>query len=201
MTSAFPASTIERLQRDTRGATVVEFAAIAPCLLMVILGVMDLGYNLYATSLLEGAIQAAARDSTIEGAEGRRVDIDDRVRDVVDDLVFDADVEFDRRAYTDFSDIARPEEFTDSNGDGICNAGEPFEDANGSGAWDDDRGKDGMGGARDAVLYTVTVSYPRAFPVMGLLGFDETVSTKSRTVLRNQPYDEQDMAASVGNCP
>ena len=201
MTSAFPASTIERLLRDTRGATVVEFAAIAPCLLMVILGVMDLGYNLYATSLLEGAIQAAARDSTIEGAEGRRVDIDDRVRDVVDDLVFDADVEFDRRAYTDFSDIARPEEFTDSNGDGICNAGEPFEDANGSGAWDDDRGKAGMGGAREAVLYTVTVSYPRAFPVMGLLGFDETVSTKSRTVLRNQPYDEQDMAASVGNCP
>ena len=201
MNRSFARSTIARLARDTRGATVVEFAAIAPCLLMVLLGVMDLGYNLYAATLLEGAIQGAARDSTIEGAEGRRLDIDARVRDVVDDLVFDAEVEFDRRAYTDFSDVSRPEAFVDSNGDGLCNAGEAFEDANGNGVWDRDRGKEGMGGARDAVLYTVTISYPRAFPVMGLLGFSETVSIQSQTVLRNQPYDEQVTAPPVGNCP
>jgi hypothetical protein len=57
-----------------------------------------------------------------------------------------------------------------------------------------------MGGARDAVLYTVTVEYPRAFPMMGLLGFSETVTARSRTVLRNQPFGEQDKAVAVGNC-
>lgn len=200
MTALTALAAIARLPRDTRGATAVEFAAIAPCLLMVLLGVMDLSYNLYASTLLEGALQRAARDSTIEGAEGRQLDIDNRVRDVVDDLVVDAEIKFDRRAYTDFSDISRPEEFTDANGDGTCNDGEPFEDANRNGTWDDDRGKVGMGGARDAVLYTVTISYPRAFPVMGLLGFSSTVTTQSRTVLRNQPFDEQDLAIPVGNC-
>lgn len=201
MRPGFAFLTINRLRRDMRGATAVEFAAIAPALLMVLLGVMDLGYNLYTATLLEGAIQKAARESTIEGAEGRSIDIDNRVRDAVDDLAFGAAIDFDRRAYTDFSDISQPEFFTDVNADGACNAGEPFEDANGNGTWDDDRGKAGMGGARDAVLYTVTVSYPRVFPVMGLLGFSDTVTTQARTVLRNQPYDEQDQSPPIGNCP
>lgn len=193
-------SSIVRIPRDNRGATAVEFAAIAPALLMVLLGVMDLGYNLYAATLLEGAIQNAARASTIEGAEGRTLSIDERVRDVVDDLVFDATIEIDRRTYTNFSDVAQPEAFTDVNGDERCNAGEPFEDANRNGTWDDDRGRDGMGGARDAVLYTVTVSYPRVFPVMKLLGLSDTVTTQSQTVLRNQPFDEQEKIVAVENC-
>jgi len=192
---------VRLLSRDTRGATAVEFAAVAPALLMTLLGLMDLSYNIYSTSLLEGAIQKAARDSTIEGAGGRTAEIDARVRDVVDDIVGNATIEFDRRAYADFSDVSRPEDFTDTNGDGLCAGGEPFEDVNDNDTWDQDRGKTGTGGARDAVLYTVTVSYPRAFPVMGLLGFSDTVTAEARTVLRNQPYGEQAKAvAAVGNC-
>ena len=57
-----------------------------------------------------------------------------------------------------------------------------------------------MGGARDAVLYDVTVTYPRAFPVMGLLGFSHTVSAQAQTVLRNQHYGPQNRPAGVGNC-
>ena len=67
--------------------------------------------------------------------------------------------------------------------------------------WDTDRGVDGMGGARDAVLYTVTVSYPRAFPLMHLIGLPETVTSRSQTVLRNQPYGSQDQTVSLGECP
>ena len=188
------------LARDKRGATAVEFAAIAPALLMTLLGLMDLSYNMYATTLLEGAIQKAARDATIEGAGGRAAAIDSRVRGVVHDIVGNATIQFDRRAYTDFSEVSRPEDFTDTNGDGTCAGGEPFEDVNDNGTWDQDRGKAGTGGARDAVLYTVTVTYPRAFPVMGLLGLSDTVTARSRTVLRNQPYGDQNRTVAVGNC-
>jgi hypothetical protein len=194
------ARTLALLLRDTRGATIVEFAAVAPVLLMVVLGLMGLSYNLYAATLLEGAIQEAARDSGLEGADGQTMAIDLKVRGIVDDIVSDADIEFDRRAYTDFSDVARPEDFTDTDGDGLCTGGEPFEDVNGNGTWDQDRGSEGLGGARDAVLYSVTVSYPRLFSVMKLLGFTETVSAQTRTVLRNQPYGNQDKAVTVGNC-
>ena len=95
---------------------------------------------------------------------------------------------------------ARPEDFTDINGDGDCNDGEPFEDVNGNGTWDADRGQSGSGGARDAVLYTVTVTYPRMFPYMKILGFSDTVTARARTVLRNQPYGPQNAARRVGNC-
>jgi Flp pilus assembly pilin Flp len=188
------------LDRDDRGATAIEFAAIAPALLMVILGLLDLSYNIYATSVLEGAIQEAGRNSTIEGAEGRGMAIDNRVRERVDPIVPNAAIAFDRRAYIDYSDVGRPEAFNDLNGDGICNDGEPFEDVNDNGVWDEDRGRADMGGARDAVLYTVTLSYPRAFPLMKLLGFDGTVTARARTVLRNQPYGQQNMPAGVGYC-
>lgn len=189
-----------RLVRDVRGGAAIEFAIIAPALLTVLLGLMDIGYNLYAATLLEGAMHKAGRDSTIEGAESRGLAIDNRVRDAVGGIVPNAAVAFSRRAYIDYSEVERPEEFTDTNEDGACNDGEPFEDVNGNGTWDEDRGRDTMGGARDAVLYTVTVTYPRAFPVMKLLGFSPTVTARARTVLRNQPYGPQNQATAVGNC-
>jgi TadE-like protein len=188
------------LGRAADGVTATEFALIAPALLMVLLGVFDTGYNLYAASVLNGAAQKAARDSSIEGAESKGLAIDDRVRAAVHKVAPGADVTFDRRAYRDYSDIHSPEDFTDVDKDGACDNGEPFEDINGNGVWDSDRGMDTMGGARDAVLYTVTVSYPRAFPLMHLLGLPNSVTSKSTTVLRNQPYGTQNRTVSVGKC-
>jgi Flp pilus assembly protein TadG len=189
-----------RLRDDTRGVTVVEFALIAPALLTVLLGLMDFSYNLYTSTLLEGAIQKAGRDATIEGAGSRSAAIDAKVRSVVEDIVPNADIQFSRKSYTDFSDVAKAEDFTDTNKNDVCDNGEPFEDVNGNGDWDTDRGADGLGGARDAVLYTVTVTYPRAFPLAGLIGLDDTVTARARTVLRNQPFGEQSSMVSVGQC-
>lgn len=191
---------MRHLRRDQRGTAAIEFAIIAPTLMMVLLGLMDLGYNLYAGTLLEGAIQKAARDSTIEGASGSQALLDGRVKDVVDDIVHGATVQFTRKAYTNFQDVRRPEDFTDSNADGSCNDGEPFEDVNGNLTWDADRGSNGMGGARDAVLYTVKVTYDRPFPLMKLLGYDNKVTSVARTVLRNQPYSSQKSSVTVGSC-
>jgi Flp pilus assembly protein TadG len=189
-----------RLRRDASGATAVEFAVIAPALLMVLLGLMELSHNIYTTTLLEGAIQQAGRNSSLEGAGAKSLAIDTKLRSVVDDIVPNATIAISRRAYADYTDVEQPEDFTDSNDDGQCNEGEPFEDVNGNGTWDEDRGRANAGGARDAVLYDVTVTYPRAFPVMGLLGFSKTVTAKARTVLRNQPYGPRNTPAAVGSC-
>ena len=186
------------LRRDARGATIVEFALLAPVLLLTLLGLFDIGYNTYTSSVLQGAIVKAARGSTIEGAAPAKLDA--RVEAAVRDIAPNATVTFDRKSYTSFSDVGAPEDFTDLDGDGICNNGEPFEDANGNGSWDADRGRSGSGGARDAVLYTVTVSYPRAFPLAKFIGVSDRHQAQSQTVLRNQPWDEQDTSVKVGNC-
>jgi Flp pilus assembly protein TadG len=180
--------------------TAVEFALIAPALLTILLGTFDIGYNVYAASVLDGATQKAARDSSIEGAEAKGLAIDDRVSAAVHNVVPNATVSFSRTAYRDYSDIHTPEDYTDVDKDGSCDNGEPFEDVNGNGIWDSDRGLDSMGGARDAVLYTVTISYPRVFPVMHLLGLPEVVTAQTNTVLRNQPYGTQKQTVTIGKC-
>jgi Flp pilus assembly protein TadG len=193
-----PAATIVR---SDEGATVVEFGMVAPVLLLAIMGLFDMSHNIYTSAIVQGAIQKVARDSSIEGADGISATLDSRVAAAVHGIAPQAKLTFDRKAYTTFSDVGQPEDFTDVNGDGTCGGGEPFEDANGNGAWDSDRGTTGQGGARDAVLYTVTVDYPRLFPMARLAGFSDQVTTTSRTVLRNQPYGAQNTdAPTVGKC-
>lgn len=188
------------LLRDERGAGITEFALIAPVLLMTLMGLFDFSYNIYAETMIEGAVQKAARDSTIETYANSYAALDRRVEGAVKNIVPSATVSFRRSAYTNYADINRAEDFTDSNGDDVCNAGEPFEDANGNGTWDQDRGSDTTGGARDAVLYEVDATYDRVFPLAGLLGFEEEVTVSSRTILRNQPYDSQNLTVTLGNC-
>ncbi|MCJ2181432.1 pilus assembly protein [Novosphingobium sp. 1949] len=190
-----------RLARAQDGVSAVEFALIAPIMLITLFGLFDLAYNVYTAELLEGAIQQTARDSTIEGASSKAAALDARVSTMIHAVAPAATLTFTRKAYASFGDVGKPEDFTDLNGDGRCDAGEPFEDANGNGAWDEDQGKTGQGSARDAVLYTVRVTYPRPFPVTALFGFEDTYTMVSRTVLRNQPYDISETSPSIGNCP
>lgn len=185
---------------DETGSAAVEFALISPALVLVLMGLFDIGYTLYAGVMLQGTIQQAARTSTVEGAGTALTSIDEDVERQIRRVVPNAEIEFKRKAYSNFSDVALPEDFTDTNANGVCDAGEPFEDANGSGTWERDRGADGLGGARDAVLYTVSMTYRRPFPMASLIGLSENVSAQASTVLRNQPYDLQKSLAKLGNC-
>ncbi|MCT2558666.1 pilus assembly protein [Tsuneonella sp. YG55] len=178
----------------------MEFALISPALLLLLLGMFEMGYNYYLQAQLQGAVQKAARDSTTQAAVGSMGAIDARVTAAVRTIVPDATLTFSRRAYSSFSDVHRAEDFTDLDNNGICSNGEPFEDANGNGIWDDDRGVGGGGGARDAVLYVVEVRYPRAFGAAQMVGLPDTVTTQATTVLRNQPWEGQAVIAGVGNC-
>lgn len=191
---------LRRLRQQNEGAAAVEFALIAPMLIMVIMGMFDVGYTLYANVTLQGAVQQAARKATVESGQSTWSLMDNAVRRQVGLVVPNANVTFNRKAYSNFSNVGMPEDFTDVNGNGQCNAGEPFEDANGNGIWDQDRGANGMGGARDAVLYTVTVTYRRPFPMATLIGLPRDVTSVAKTVLRNQPYDSQRSLAIPGTC-
>ncbi|MDP3551361.1 MAG: pilus assembly protein [Novosphingobium sp.] len=194
------AQALTTLRDADDGAAVVEFALIAPTLALVLMGLFDMGYTVYANTMLQGALQRAARAATVEGAGSNLASIDSKVKDEVLDVVPDASLTFTRKSYANFSDVGVPEDFTDANDSGVCDDGEAYEDANGNGTWDQDRGAAGLGGARDAVLYTVSMSYARKFPMASLIGLSETVTNKATTVLRNQPYDLQKSVAKVGNC-
>jgi Flp pilus assembly protein TadG len=191
--------TLRLLPGEQSGAAIIEFALVAPTLVLLLLGVFDLGHGIYTKTMLLGSIEKASRDSTIEAAITGTLDA--KVTSAVQQIAPGATVTFSRSHYTSFTQVRKPEDFTDTNHDGVCDNGEPFEDANGNGVWDADQGLIGQGGARDAVLYKVTVTYPRLFPLWRLLRQSSSSQLVASTVLRNQPYSLQALPAKSGNCP
>lgn len=197
------------------GATIVEFALIAPTLCLLLIGAFDISHTLYMQSVLQGAVQKAARDGTLESASGSvstpRDLLDQMVKNQILPLNNAAQISFNRRFYRTFSDAAaaKAEEFTDTSDpanpfhDGKCNNGEPYIDANNNGRFDRDGGDSAdRAGARDNIVYTVTVSYPRMFPLDRFIGGSGTTTLNASTVLASQPYGDQGKyeAPTVGHC-
>ncbi|GAA4038557.1 TadE/TadG family type IV pilus assembly protein [Parerythrobacter jejuensis] len=190
---------VSTLRQDRSGATIVEFGMISPAIIVMMLGVFDITYNMYSSSLLTGAVQQAARASALEGANASTQNA--AVEAAVQRVAPHATFTHKRVAYTTFTEVGSAESYDDLNGDSVCNDGEPFEDANGNGFWDDDRGVVGLGGARDAVVYTVSIDYPRVVPIASFIGVPNHYKHDVQTVLRNQPWALQSGTSSAGNCP
>lgn len=191
------------LIRDTSGVTIIEFALISPILMVMLFGLLDLAHSMYTAQMLQGAIQKAARDSTIEGASTSAATLDGRVSDAVLAIAPGSTLSFSRKSYSNFTSASRPENYDDLNANGSCDNGEAFEDANKNGTWDKDIGTAGFGGARDAVLYTVTVAYKRLFPIAAFIpGQAKTITMTATNVLRNQPYGLPGSSGTpgTGNC-
>ena len=193
-------SRARKLWEDRRGVTIVEFALVVPVLLLVILGLSDLCYRCYAQAILDGAVQKAGRDSTIQGAATTTDAIDAVVIASVQQIARSATFSSTRLNYDTYSANA-PEPFTDSKYnnvyDGICNHGEAYTDINNNGSYDLDPGVAGQGTASDVTKYTMTVTYPRLFPMAGLLGWSTSQVISASTILKNQPYATQTTTTST----
>ena len=199
---------IRRLGRDQRGATIVEFAVIAMPMCVLLMGGLELGYNSYVRSTLQGALHDAARVAAVENpilaTDGDTVEeqVANMIKETVAHVAPNAVVDVDQKSYFEFSSIGEPEKLmTDNNGNGKYDASDEdcFEDANGNGTFDPDSGKSGTnGGADDVVLYTAKVSAPRILPLDRLVpGVSEKVEYTLRAAVRNQPYGQQPTAPVI----
>lgn len=195
-----------RLRGDTRGATVVEFGFVAPVLCLALVGAFDIAHTLYIRSVLQGIVQKVGRDSALEGNDDADIQtaLDNKVKAQARALVNNATITITRRYYKTFTKAAaaQAETWTDTNSNGRCDANEPYEDANRNGIWDSDGADAGQGGAKDAVVYTVAMTYNRMFPLYALLKLPGTTKVTAATILKNQPYADQDEYGTpvVRNC-
>ena len=197
-----------RLHTNQSGTTIMEFAFVAPTLLLMLLAGFDFSYGQYVGSILQGEVQKSGRDAALEGSSGALAALDGRVRTRVNTLVENATYTITRKNVASFERAGQAEPFIDAvHGanplDGLCNQGEAYTDENNNGRFDlgPDAGSDGQGGARDITVYSVRVSYPRLFPLSGLLGVPTTVTQTATTVLRNQPFGQQaTRTLGTGNC-
>lgn len=201
------AQKLRNFPRSVEATSVTEFGLIAPVFLLMMLGALDMAHTLYMQSVLQGVVQKAARDSTLEsGAEiANQLAINQRITNQVHHLATNATVNISRRSFYTYTKAAeaRAEQYNDNNHSGHCDDGEPFQDNNANGIRDADGGNAGQGGTQDAVILNVVVDYPRFFPLDRMIGLSPTVKLNAKTVLTNQPYAQKpgEPVPVVGYCP
>jgi Flp pilus assembly pilin Flp len=190
------AFSFRRLRRDEGGATIVEFAMVLPVLCVLLMGTLDLGYRSYVTSVIQGALHEAARMGTVGGVP--TATIQTHIHDRLQSFMHSATITTTTRSYSEFSGVKVPETITqDTAPIGTYNAGDCFQDYNGNGHFDLDRGRTGMGGSEDVVYFEVTFSYPRILPLGHFLGWSDNVTIRQNTLLRNQPYAGRSTSSNV----
>lgn len=194
---------IRDLSGSERAATLVEFAAVMPIFVMLLLGGFDICYQLYVKSVLDGEVAKAGRDSALETGDAATIQaaIDAKVRRAVQTVSRNATVTFNRVSFSSYARIASPgEPFIDSNSNGVCDNGESYEDSNRNSVRDTVGSAAGFSGAKDAIVYTATATYNRFIPMAGLLGWNSAVSVSSTTMLKIQPFNSQ-AAVEQRLCP
>ncbi|MGB3797093.1 MAG: TadE/TadG family type IV pilus assembly protein [Alteraurantiacibacter sp.] len=186
-------------RRDESGVTVVEFALIAPTFLLLLMGTLDIGQMVYGQSVLNGAVQSAARDASLEGGDTDAADalVLERVAGVMPGV----ELETSRTSYYDFADIERAEQWNDADDNGICDNGEAYVDENRNEQWDDDVGVSGNGGANDVVIYSVEATYEPIFKVPFLREAWQSRTLTSSALKKNQPFANQaSYSSTAGTC-
>jgi hypothetical protein len=198
--NALPASKLAAaLARCTAGVSAVEFALVSPIFLTMLTGLFDLGQMVYAKSVLSGAVQQAARDSSLETADTTRADR--IVRGIVGPILPGTAIITTRVSYYDFADIGRKERWNDLNNNGTCDNNESYVDENRSTHWEADIGVSGNGGAGDVVLYTATAQYSPIFKIPFAPYNWNQRNLTATAVRKNQPFaDQTRYGASSGTC-
>jgi hypothetical protein len=191
---------LRTLAADARGVTIVEFAFVAPVLVLMLVGGFDLAHQAYVRSVLQGALNDAARRAAVEDPEfiAAGDTLEERVANLiigqVEPLTSDAEIEIDQSNFYDFSGIGNPEKLmTDENENGQYDEsdGDCFADLDEDGEYDIDTGREGIGGANDVVFYEATLTMPRLVPLHGILGISPEYNLRADTAIRNQPYEAQ----------
>lgn len=188
--------TLRRLAGDENGATLVEFAFILPALCVLLLGIFDLGYRSYVASVMQGALHEAARMATVGGVTPTQIDT--RVRSRLQGFSNNETITITTQSYHQFSQVAQPEPFTVDNAPAnVVNSGDCWKDYVPNGTRDLDRGRSGVGNSDDVVLYSVSMTFPRLFPIDEFLGWSGNETIAASTLLSNQPYASRNLSVAT----
>lgn len=201
------------LRRDQRGATLLEFAFVAPIMVLMIMAGLETGYTVYLKTIAGGVLETNARAASLEGATESQFDSDIRtaMRRILPKYArADENIILTKKNYTDYSRINAAEKITidhNSNGvvdapadwdnDGDIDGGDCWIDEDGNNAYGTNEGASGLGGSDDGVFYTVRLELPRLFPMSSMMGLSEKLVVSVRTLVINQPYGTQTVRPTV----
>lgn len=184
---------LQPIGRNENGATAIEFAVVAPVLLLLVLGIIEFAMIMVVHNTMEGATAVSSRlGKTGYTGSGltRQQTILNAITDRASTLLEPSKLTVSSKFYKQYDQINDPEPFIDSNGNSSHDSGESFTDINGNAQWDADMGASGYGSAGDVVVYTVSYPWALATPIISnLIGDQDGVFTiTTHAVVKNEPY-------------
>ena len=181
------------LRTDEQGVAAIEFAVVAPVMIVMLFGIMELGYLAYAKSSLESGVLEAARASRVTDCpEDNPALIEEALLSRMSE-VRSSDGEppvLTVSSYGgNFSNVGSPEPFNDIDGNGVFDAGEPYTDINGNAQWDADMGSGNYGALGEVVQFSASYNVASFFPMLSFLrpGGEDDYAIEATTVIRNEP--------------
>lgn len=188
-----PLHSAVKLLRATQGATAVEYALLAPVLLLLLVGIVEYNAMMYAATVLEGATAIASRQGKtgyVQSGMSQQDYIYGIVQSRVTGILTPAQLQITSKSYANLAVVGQPEPCisppsTPCNGTPDVN----YVDVNHNGQWDADQGAAGLGTSGDIVVYTVTYPWKIMTPIMlSYLGTNGTFTLTSSSIVRNEPY-------------
>lgn len=185
---------VSRLVHDDRGIAAVEFAFVAPVMILMICGFMEYAHVSSARSALESATMRAARavsatDCPDERDEIMMAIISNGMKSIAS--TNGGKVDITTKSYDgSFGNVGEPEPFEDLNDNKKWDEGESFTDVNGNGKHDNDMGKTGsIGGAGQVVSYNARFQAASLFKFISQRFNNGSASytIEASTVIRNEP--------------
>lgn len=182
-----------RALRDRQGIAAVEFALVAPAVLLITAGILEMSMMMFSTALVEGGLREASRfgiTGVLPEGKTREQQIIDIISEHTIGLVDMSSATVSVHVYPTFGEVGQAEPYVDSNpANGEYDPGESYNDINANGQWDSDMGASGAGGAEDIVLYRVSYDWELMTPLIGeLMGDAGTMHMNASIAVRNEPY-------------
>ncbi|WP_339630244.1 TadE/TadG family type IV pilus assembly protein [uncultured Sneathiella sp.] len=194
---------IRALAQDTKATTAVELAMVAPVLIIVLVGIIELSLAMFINTVVEGSLKDASRlglTGQIQEGSSNTQALVDMLNEASLGLLGLTTADVTTLVYENFAYVGQGEEYTDLSGDGswtpgpythsdgtVYPDGEPWVEVNGNGIYDEDFGVAGMGAQGDIVLYTVEYNWNflsgQVIPILGGI-----IPMRASIVVRNEPY-------------
>ena len=176
---------------DERGVSAVEFAMLAPAMIVLIAGAIEASHFMMVKISLEGAVSTAARESAAKltlSDDARDAEMRARITSLMapHKPAPGKDISISTTVYRSFGD-SYPEAYEDLNGNGVYDVGEPFNDRDKSGFRSLDAPVTGkMGDVGDVIAYHVVHPTAPYFAFLVPL-FGQQINLTVSTVVRNEP--------------
>ncbi|WP_121116614.1 TadE/TadG family type IV pilus assembly protein [Croceibacterium ferulae] len=182
------AARLSALRQREDGVAAVEFAMLAPAMILLLSGTIEAAHFLMVQTTLEGAVTNAARENAVSltlDEDTRFANMSGRVEGIMQyyPVANGEKLEIETQVYASFGGEA----FEDLNGNGRHDEGETYIDRNGNKVWDKALSKGGrLGDVGDVVSYRVTYPVDPFFPFLRQI-FGGPLRLTSSTVARNEP--------------